>query len=59
MQWLFIPLGKFFTWTFQFIVGLNDYFNYLMIAVGVALLIYWILQMKKYGPVDKGFYRKD
>lgn len=41
------------------IVGLGNGFNYFLIVVGVALIIYWILEMKKYGPVDKGFFRKD
>lgn len=59
MDWLFIPLGKFFSWTFKIIVGLGDLFNYFLIVVGVALIVYWILEMKKYGPVDKGFFRKD
>jgi hypothetical protein len=57
MDWLFVPLGNFIQWTFQFIelAGMN--FNYLIILIGMGLTVYWVMQMLK-AKDDKGFFKK-
>lgn len=57
MDWLFVPLGNFIQWTFQFIEMAGMNFNILMILVGTALILYWVLQMMKHKD-DKGLYKK-
>jgi hypothetical protein len=57
MDWLFVPLGNFIQWTFQFIEMAGMNFNILMILVGTALTLYWVLQMMKHKD-DKGLFKK-
>lgn len=58
MDWLFDPLGDFFVWSFGIITGLGMNFNYLAMAIGGMLMVYWIGQMFKHRHNDKGLYRK-
>ncbi|MCZ2443785.1 MAG: hypothetical protein LC101_08445 [Flavobacteriales bacterium] len=57
MDWLFVPLGKFFVWTFQFIEMAGMNFDYVLIGIIFLLFIYWITQMFGH-KTDKGFYKK-
>lgn len=57
MDWLFVPLGKFFVWTFQFIEMAGMNFDYVLIGIIFLLFIYWIAQMFGH-KTDKGFYKK-
>ncbi len=57
MDWLFVPLGNFIKWTFQFIELAGMKFNILMILIGTALTAYWVLQMLKHKD-DKGLFKK-
>ncbi|MBE2246131.1 MAG: hypothetical protein IAE67_02640 [Candidatus Competibacteraceae bacterium] len=57
MDWFFVPLGKFFVWSFQFIEMAGMKFNIAMIGIGSLLLLYWISQMLSHKN-DKGLFKK-
>ncbi|MDX5325920.1 MAG: hypothetical protein LPK80_06630 [Bacteroidota bacterium] len=50
MTWrnLFEGLGDFFEWTFQILPILGNTMNYLFMAIGTVMFIYWLGQMRKH-----------
>lgn len=67
MDWLFVPLGNFFTWTFNNLIvpagegigGRRELnFNAFIMVVGTILCIYWFQQIMKHRKNDKGLFKK-
>lgn len=44
----FEGLGDFLDWTFQILPFLGNSANYLFMAVGAGLGVYWLMEMRKH-----------
>ncbi len=57
---IFFGLGDFFTWGFQILPIIGDFMNVLLTLIGIGLLVYWCIQLSKFGQEDKRLvdYRK-
>jgi len=49
---VWIGIGEFFQWTFQFLTAAQNGPNFLFLGIGLILLVYWIGQM--IGQVRRG-----
>ncbi|MEJ6499523.1 MAG: hypothetical protein QNK62_05420 [Cryomorphaceae bacterium] len=49
----FEGLGDFLTWSFQLLPTVGNAVNYLFMAVGAGLGIYWMMEMRKHQKADE------
>ncbi len=55
MNWneMIYGLGDFFWWAFEGLEALNNPFNYTIMLVGGAMMLWWISQLVKFANENK------